>query len=134
LNRQNGAAIKNLEMKSRLLAVAAVGEAVTGVVLVVYPPIVIRLFFRAEITGAGVVMSRICGIALIALGVACWPCAPASRALCGMLTYSALATLYLTYVGFAGEWVGVLLWPAVILHVILTALLARAWFQTRTPD
>jgi hypothetical protein len=43
-----------------------------------------------------------------------------------MLTYSAAVTLYLAYVGFAGGLSGVLLWPAVVLHVILTALLIRA--------
>ena len=57
----------------KLSAIAAVGEAGTGFVLLVYPPIVVRLLFAAEIAGAGVVMSRIAGISLIALGIACWP-------------------------------------------------------------
>jgi len=35
------------------------------------------------------------------------------------------STLYLAYLGFVGGLSGVLLWPAVILHVILTALLTR---------
>ena len=35
-----------------LLAVASVGEAITGLVLLVYPPIVVRLLFGAEIVGA----------------------------------------------------------------------------------
>jgi hypothetical protein len=43
-----------------------------------------------------------------------------------MLTYSAAVTLYLAYVGFTGVFTGKLLWPAVVLHVILTALLIRA--------
>lgn len=113
-------------MKNWLLAVAAAGEAVTGLVLLVYPPIVIKLLFGVQMVGAGAVMSRFTGITLIALGVACWP---GSTALCGMLTYSALATLYLLYLGFRGEWVGPLLWPAVVLHAVLTLLLARAWFK-----
>ena len=58
---------------------------------------------------------------LIALGVACWPGPP----LVGMLIYSASVALYLAYVGFAGGLIGDFLWPAVVLHVILTALLAR---------
>jgi hypothetical protein len=73
----------------------------------------------------------VAGIALIALGVACLP---RSTALCGMLTYSALVTLYLLYLAIGGEWVGPLLWPVVGLHGILTALLARAWFQLRKPE
>jgi hypothetical protein len=43
-----------------------------------------------------------------------------------MLTYSAAVTLYLAYVGLVGGLTGILLWPAVVLHVILTALLTRA--------
>ena len=105
-----------------LLAVAAVGEAITGLVLLVYPPIVVRLLFGAEIAGAGVVMSRILGISLIGFGVSCWPGNVATRALSGMLTYSSLAALYLIYLGLAGEWLGNLLWPAVAAHAILTIL------------
>jgi hypothetical protein len=53
----------------------------------------------------------------------------ARSAACRMLTYSALVTLYLGYLGLAGGLTGVLLWPAVALHVILTALLARDIMQ-----
>ena len=116
-------------MKSRLLAVAAAGEALTGLVLLVYPPIVVRLLFGAELTGVSIPVARVLGIALIALGVACWPCGSASRALCGMLTYSALTMAYLLYLGIRGEWVGPLLWPAVVLHAVLTLFLAWAWFK-----
>ena len=111
-----------------LLAIAAVGEAATGLVVLVDPPIVVKLLFGAEIAGAGTVMSRIAGISLIALGLACWPGAKAP-AICGMLTYSTLATLYLAGLAIVGEWSGTLLWPAVVVHVILTALFARAWFN-----
>jgi hypothetical protein len=40
-----------------------------------------------------------------------------------MLTYSALVTLYLAYLGFADGLTGAFLWPAVVLHLMLTALL-----------
>ena len=43
-----------------------------------------------------------------------------------MLTYSGAVTLYLAYLGFAGGLSGVLLWPAVALHAVLTVLLGRA--------
>ena len=69
-----------------------------------------------------VVVARVAGIALVSLSVACWP----GTALIGMVIYSAAITLYFAYVGFAGGFSGRLLWPAVIVHVILTALLARA--------
>jgi hypothetical protein len=115
----------------KLLAIAAVGEAGTGLVLLVYPPIVVRLLFAAEIAGTGVVMSRIAGISLIALGIACWPGRGVRWPLCGMLTYSLLVTLYLIYLGVGGEWTGKLFWPAVAVHAVLTIRLARAWFNER---
>ena len=82
----------------RVLVLAAVGEAATGVALLIVPSLVGQLLFGAELTGIAMTVARVTGIALIALGVACWPGTP----LVGMLTYSAAVTLYLAYVGFAG--------------------------------
>jgi hypothetical protein len=115
----------------KLLAFAAAGEAATGLVLLVYPLIVIKLLFGEDVAGVGVVMSRFAGLALIALGVACWPYGSASRALYGILTYSSLATLGLLYLALGGKWNGPLLWPAVVLHAGLLLLLAGAWFKSK---
>jgi hypothetical protein len=116
-------------MKNKVLALAAAGEAGTGLLLLAYPPIVVRLLFNAELLGASVIMSRLAGIALIGLGAACWPANPTVRAFYGMVTYSTLAMLYLTYIGVRGEMVGLLLWPAVVLHAIFVVLLFRARFK-----
>jgi hypothetical protein len=113
----------------KLLAFAALAEAATGTALVVVPVLVGRLLFRAELSGVGIIAGRVAGIALIALGVACWPSGAGARALCGMLTYSALVTLYLLYVAIGGERTGLLLWPVVVLHAALTVLLVRLWFK-----
>lgn len=114
----------------KLLTLAAAAEAMTGLILLLYPPIVIRLLFDSDITGAGVLMSRLAGISLIALGVACWPHHNVLRAFFGMLTFGLLAALFLVYVGVAGE-AGILLWPAVAVHSGLSALLVRAWWKER---
>jgi hypothetical protein len=106
----------------RVLIFAAVGEAGTGLALLIVPSLVGRFLLGEELTGTAIPVARVAGIALIALGVACWPGPPRV----GMLTYSAAVTLYLAYVGFTGGSTGVLLWPAVVLHVILTAFLTRA--------
>jgi len=106
----------------KVLALAAVAEAATGLALLVGPSLVGQLLLGTELNGVSIPVARVAGIALIALGVACWPGPP----LVGMLTYSGLATLYLLYLGIHGEWVGLLLWPAVVLHAVLTTLLARA--------
>ena len=105
-----------------VLIFAAVGEAATGVALLVIPSLVGQLLLGEELTGIALPVARVAGIALVALGLACWPGTPRV----GMLTYSAAVTLYLAYVGFAGGLTGMLLWPAVVLHVILTRLLTWA--------
>ena len=110
-----------------VLNFAAVGEAGTGLALLIVPSLVGRLLLGEELTGIAIPVARVAGIALVALGVACWPGPPRA----GMLIYSAAVTLYLAYVGFAGGLSGILLWPAVVLHVILTALLARASVSRR---
>jgi hypothetical protein len=110
----------------RVLALAAVGEVLTGVALLIVPSLVGQLLLGEALSGVAMPVARVTGIALIALGVACWPGPP----LAGMLTYSAAVTLYLAYVGFAGGLTGILLWPVVVLHAILTALLT--WHQQKT--
>jgi len=113
----------------KILMLAALAEAGTGVILLAYPPIVVRLLFAAEIGGAGVIMSRIASIALIGLGVACWPGNSAVQQLYGMLTYGTLAMLYLIRIGIRGAAEGPLLWPGVVVHAIIVALLVRARFK-----
>ena len=113
----------------KLLPFVAVAEAATGLSLLIVPSLVGRLLLGAELTGVVIPVARVTGIALIALGIACWPGGGATRALCGMLTYSALITLYLAYVGLAGGFAGILLWPAVVVHGALAFLLARAWLS-----
>ncbi len=108
-------------MKTALLLAAAL-EAATGVALLVVPSLVGQLLLGEELVGVAIPVARVLGIALIALGVACWPGPP----LIGMLIYSAAVTLLLAYIGFAGGMSGVLLWPVVVLHAILTALLTKA--------
>jgi hypothetical protein len=111
----------------KLLIIVALGEAATGLAFLIVPSLVMQLLFGQELTGVATALARVIGIALIALGVACWP----GPALAGMLTYSAVVALYLAYLGFEGGLTGALLWPAVALHVILTGILTG--YITRMP-
>jgi hypothetical protein len=106
-------------MKNALIF-AAVAEVATGLALLIVPSLVGWLLLGEEFTGTAVPVARVTGIALIALGVTCWPGPP----LAGMLIYTAVVALYLAYVSIIGGFTGILLWPAVVLHVILAALLA----------
>jgi hypothetical protein len=104
------------------LFLAAVGEAGTGLALLIVPSTVTQLLFGEVLIGVGIPAARVAGIALIGLSIACWPGQP----LTGMLTYSSAVTLYLAYVGLADGMTGILLWPAVVLHLVLTALMIRS--------
>ena len=118
----------------RLLVLTAVVEGLTGLILLAYPPIVIQLLLNSPIIAISVLIGRLTGIVLIALAVACWPDRNLSRAFFGMLTYNALATLFLVYAGLIGA-SGILLWPAVALHAGLSILLVQAMRkERRAPD
>jgi len=100
-----------------VLTLAAILETATGLALLVMPSLVGRLLLGAEPTGVALPIARVLGIALIALGVGC---SPGGTARCGMTTYNAGVALYLAYLGFAGGFSGILLWPVVIAHAALT--------------
>ena len=114
----------------KVLPFTAIAEAATGLAILAAPALVVRLLFGAELTGAGLPVARVAGIALIALGVACWP----GPRLAGMLTYGVLLTSYFAYLGLAGGFTGPVLWPAIALHGILTALLAWQYWRERSSD
>jgi hypothetical protein len=57
---------------TKVPVLAAVSEAATGVALLMVPSLVGQLRFGAELTGIAMTVVRVTGIALIALGVACW--------------------------------------------------------------
>jgi hypothetical protein len=113
-------------MKTALF-LAAVGEAATGVALLIVPSLVGQLLLGEPLTGVAAPVARVAGIALIGLGTACWPGPPRI----GMTVYSGLVTLYFAYLGLAGGFAGILLWPAIVLHLALTTMLA--WDQLKVP-
>jgi hypothetical protein len=108
-------------MKNKVLVFAVVSEIATGMGLLIVPPLVGKLLLGAELTGVAIPVARVAGIALIGLGVACWPGPPRV----GMLIYSGAVAVYLAYLGFAVGLNGKLLWPAVVVHVIISAFLFR---------
>ena len=108
----------------KLLNVAAIIEAATGIALMIHPPLVTRLLLGDGVSGVGMALGRVGGFALLGLGLACLSGFESARAntpaLRALLTYNLLTMLYLAYLGIDGEWVGSLLWPAVALHAVLT--------------
>jgi hypothetical protein len=116
----------------KLLMVAALSEAATGAGLLIVPTLLVRLLLGVELSGASVVIARMTGIALIALATACWP--GQMNPYRGMFIYNAITTAYLAWVVVQGDWVGPLLLPVVVLHVLMTILLGAFWFKGQTTE
>ena len=128
---------------TRLLILAcAVLETGTGLALLLLPRVVVRLLLGAELPGAGVAAGRLCGVALISFGLACWPESAATphrpdrRANRALLVYNMSATVYLACLMALDGYRGILLIPAIALHAVLTAVLARmvVWARTLRED
>src|SRR5947207_11302232 len=111
---------------SRLLKLTAIIETATGLGLMATPSVVVRLLLGSPLdTSAAVMLARVAGAALLALGVACWLARDdtQSRAARGlvvaMLMYNIPATAVLAFAGIGLGLYGVLLWPAVVLHAAM---------------
>ena len=113
-------------MKTALMF-AAIGEVATGVALLIVPSLVVHLLLGQDLAGFAVPVARVAGIALVGLGISLWPGPP----LLGMLIYGSAVTLYLAYLGFNGL-SGLLLWPAVVLHALLSIILGRIYLVSET--
>jgi hypothetical protein len=118
-----------------LLALTAVVEAVTGLALLVYPPIVVRLLLGSEIAGVGALIGRVAGAALLALGVVCWPArnerVRSGGLLTGVLIYDISAAALLAHAGWFLDMTGIALWPAVVVHVVLSGWCAACLLALR---
>jgi hypothetical protein len=115
----------------KLLTFAAIVEIGTGLALLLDPALVVRLLAGGNETGEGMPLAHFPGIALLALGLACWPsdqsAAGGSPAYRGMLTYNVLVALFLAHLFMVEHIGGILLWPGVALHAVVALLLVLTW-------
>ncbi len=114
-------------MKS-LFIVTAAAETATGMALMALPSWVASILLGESLdTPAALVVARMTGAALLALGVACWLARNdgKSRAAMGLLSamlfYNVAAVTVLAYAGIGAGLTGIGLWPAVLLHAALAA-------------
>src|SRR5438132_9894305 len=123
---------------NRLLKLTAIIEASTGLGLVAVPSVVVRLLLGSPLdTSDAVMVARVAGAALLALGVACWLARDdtQSRAARGlvvaMLIYNIAATAVLAFAGIGLRLHGVALWPAVVLHAAMSIWCITTLLRTR---
>jgi hypothetical protein len=115
-----------------LFTITAFIEALTGIALVLLPNTVAELLLGQALSGAGLAVAPLTGIALFALAVAAWAgrdIPGRSPALAAMMTYNVLAAIYLAVLFAQGALVGTLLLAAVVLHAVLGLLLVYAWLS-----
>ena len=109
-----------------LLVVTALSEAGTGLIALVSPGLLLRLLLGVDQASPETdVCARIAGAALLAIGVACWfgrseADGSARRGLlASVLIYDVAAAALLAYAGLGLGMVGIVLWPAVVIHAAL---------------
>ncbi|MTH79695.1 hypothetical protein [Paracoccus aestuariivivens] len=105
------------------LVISAIAEIATGLALVVRPSPLAELLLGVEIFGVAVGFARIAGIALVGLGIACWPGSPRA----GMIIYGFAVAVYLAYLAISGVATGVAIWPVIVAHLTISA--ALLWFR-----
>lgn len=112
----------------KLLTTTALIESGTGLGLLAAPSIVSRLLLGATLDApAALTVARVAGLALLTLSVACWlvrydarTCA-ARGVVSAMGLYNLGAVIILSAAGLQLHPAGIALWPAVILHIVMTA-------------
>ena len=125
-------------MLKKVLNFASIVEIATGLALMIDPRFVVGLLVGPNLPDQDIPMGRLPGIAILALGLACWTSGvsaeSAGAARRGMLVYNVLIALFLVYLIKVGHLGGVLLWPAVVLHAGVALLLIWSWRKTRSVE
>jgi hypothetical protein len=116
----------SLDRLMRILAFAAAVEVGTGLALMVNPAIVARLLLGTEVSGVGTMLGRCFGIALLGLGVACWPSRESVSAARRAVIYNVLIALYLACLGTIGRR-RLAVVAGVALHAVVALLLVWTW-------
>jgi hypothetical protein len=108
--------------RTYLLIVTALTEGGTGAALLTVPAVVISLLLGVTTAAPeAIVVGRITGGALMAVGIMCWSVRnhgpPA--VLVAILAYDVAAAVALGVARVESGLVGIVLWPAVAAHVVL---------------
>ena len=113
--------------RKHLLIFTACGEMATGLSLLAIPAIPLRLLIGVEqVSVETVLVARVAGAALLAIGASCWlgrndQLGPAQFGLiAGVLVYSTAVAGLLVYAGLFLKLVGIALWPAVAVQILLS--------------
>jgi hypothetical protein len=126
-------------MKTLLIVSAAI-EIAAGLALLLMPSLAAMLLLGSSLgTPTALVVGRLVGVALLALGVGCWlgcrdgESRVANPLVGAMFLYNAGAVALLTYARFGLALFGALLWPAILLHAAMTVWCATGFRNKGEP-
>jgi hypothetical protein len=112
---------------SALHTLTAVIELGAGLALLCFPSSTVALLAGAPLeTAPALTVARVGGAGLLALGIACWlargdtQSRAAKGLIAAMLLYNIAAVGVLAFAGLGFGLLGVALWPAVVLHAVMT--------------
>jgi hypothetical protein len=110
-----------------LYTLTAVIELGAGLALLCFPSSTVALLVGAPLeTAPALTVARVGGAGLLALGVACWlargdtQSRAAKGLIAAMLLYDIAAAGVLAFAGIGFGLNGVALWPAVVLHAVMS--------------
>jgi len=119
-------AVRERSGMNKVLTVTAVLEAATGLGILAQPSVVFSLILGSSLDSVpAVVVARVAGVALLALGLACWVArhdddARAVRGLVGAVAlYNAGVLAVLVHASLVGRTSGIALWPIVVGHAVM---------------
>jgi hypothetical protein len=117
-------------MTSKVAAISAAIESLTGLALLAIPGLVSRVLLGVGLSSSGVAVARVAGFGLLSLGIASWPAKGIAtpQAIRALFTYNLLAAIYFFYLKVSGTFATNVLWLAFGLHILLALLLARPAF------
>jgi hypothetical protein len=119
-------------VQSYVLKTAAWLEIVAGAILVIVPDIACRWLFSTTLDSSTWPLARWVGVALLALGIGCLPSKTTElhrHAVLALFVYNAGVAVLFAWVGTTTVTHGPLLWPAGILHFLISlALLLQLLF------
>ena len=110
-----------------LQIVSAMIELGAGLALLSYPSVAVAFLIGAPLEGpAMMTVARVCGAGLLTLGIACWlargdaQSRAANGLVAALLFYDVAVAVVLAYAAIGNGLYGVALWPAVILHAVMS--------------
>jgi len=119
-----------MKTQNRLLTSSAIIEIGAGLLIILFPSYMLSLVFGLPSNSLAVMLGQITGVALVALGMACWsargdPGGPARLGAVRSITlYNGGAGLFLIVFALSGRAFGIVLWLFALIHLVHALLFA----------